>query len=490
MNLQTKIRIKSKAFLSLALVALLLSAQPVTAQKQEPPISRETLKVTLPKAKEATLKNGLRVIVLEGYDQIPIFTMQMVILSGGLSDPSDQRGLASSTASLLREGTKTRTSREIAEQIESLGARLSADSDLSSFTSTVTASGLVQNFDRAFDVFADVVRNPGFPADELEKYKTRTASQLQLQRTNPNFLANERFSRAIYGEHPAGIVSPPLDSLNKTTPADLARFHAANYLPNNAILAVVGAVTLKEILPKIEREFGDWKRGDAPKTEIKSVPAQSAPKIYLIDRPGSVQTVLQLGNLGIERTDPDYFALLVMNNIVGGGLESRLFKNLREDKGYTYGAYSQFNGSNFRGTWAANSEVRTAVTDGSMKEFLYELKRIRDERVSPTELEDAKRALVGSFALSLEQPRFLLQNIITQKLYNLPENYWDAYPQKVAAITAEDIQQAAQKYIDRHHLQIVAVGDAAKIRDALAKYGTVETYDSEGKLVKENGNQR
>ncbi len=342
MNLQTGIRAKGKRAFAFALVALFLSAQSATAQKQEPPVSRETLKVTLPKAKEATLKNGLRVVVLEGYDQLPTFNMQMVVLSGGLSDPPDNRGLASFTAALLREGTKTRTSLQIAEQMESLGATLNANSDLSSFTTTITSSGLVQNLDRALDILADVIREPSFPADEVEKYKTRTISQLQLQRTNPNFLARERFNRAIYSEHPAGFVSPPIDSLKKTTSADLARFHSAHYLPNNAILAVVGQVTLKEILPKIEREFGDWKRAAAPQTKIDSVPAQSAPKIYLIDRPGSVQTVIQLGNLGIERMDPDYFALLVMDKVVGNDPAARLFRNLREAKGYTYGAYSSF----------------------------------------------------------------------------------------------------------------------------------------------------
>lgn len=488
MNLRKEIRTNCKAIVSFALAALLFSSQAVFAQKQAPPVNKEILKVTLPKAKEATLKNGLRVVVLEGYDQIPIFTMQMVVLSGGLSDPIDNRGLADFTADLLREGTKTRTSREIAEQTAFLGARISAGSDLSSFTTNITASGLAQNFDRVLDIFADVIRNPSFPAGEVEKYKTRTVSELQLQRTDPDFLAREQFARAVYGGHPAGIVSPPLDSLKKTTPADLARFHAANYLPNNAILAVVGQVTLKEILPKIEREFGDWKRGDTPQTKIDSVTTQSAPKIYLIDRPGSVQTVLKLGNLGITRADPNYFALLVMNNIIGGGLESRLFKNLRETHGYTYGAYSSFNGSKYRGTWIASSEVRTAVTGESVKEFLYELKRMRDEKVSATELEHAKRGLVGSFALSLEQPATLLQNIITQKLYDLPENYWDTFPQKVAAITDEDVRRAAQKYVDLSHLQIVAVGDAATIRDVLAKYGTVEVYDSEGKSV--NGNNK
>ncbi|HET9533354.1 MAG TPA: pitrilysin family protein [Blastocatellia bacterium] len=449
--------------------------------KGKVPVNKEVLKVNLPKARETTLKNGLKVIVLEGFNKVPTFSMQMVILSGGLADPKDQHGLASFTASLLREGAGKRTSREIAEQIDTLGATLSAGAGLSSLTSTVSASGLVENLDTVLDIFADVVRNPTFPKEEIEKYKARLISQLQLQRSNPQFLAAERFSRVIYGDHPAGLVSPPVESVKKATAEDLARFHSTHYVPNNAMLAVVGDVTLKDLLPKIEREFGDWKRGDVPKVEIPAAPSQSESRIHLIDRPGSVQTVLQLGNLAIERTSPDYFSVLVMDKIVGGGPAARLFMNLREEKGYTYGAYSFFGGSKYRGTWQASSNVRTEVTDPAMKEFMYELKRIRDEKVSDYELENAKRALVGSFALSLEQPQSLLQNIITQKLFNLPADYWDTYPQKVAAVTAEDVQQAARKYVDLAHLQIVAVGDASKIREAMAKYGKVEVYDAEGK---------
>ena len=157
--------------------------------------------------------------------------------------------------------------------------------------------------------------------------------------------------------------------------------------------------------------------------------------------------------------------------------------NLREDKGYTYGAYSQFGGSKFRGTWISSSEVRTDVTEGAMKEFMYELNRLRNDVVPTEELDNAKRAIIGSFALQLEQPAFLLQNVITQKLYNLPADYWDTYPQKVSAITAQDVQAAAQKYIDLGHLQVVAVGDAAKAREILAKYGKVEVFDAEGKPV-------
>lgn len=450
--------------------------------KGRAPVNKNLLQVKLPKAQEATLPNGLRVVLLRD-PKVPTFTAQMVILSGGLADKPDFRGLAAFTAGLLREGTTKRTSKDIAEQVDSIGATLNSNSGFSNTTSTVTASGLVENIDQTFDLFADVVRNPAFPADEVEKYKTRSLAQLQFQRSSPQFLAQERFSRAIYGDHPAALVAPPVDSLKKLSAKDLAAFHATYYRPNNAILAIVGDVTLKELMPKIEKAFGGWEKADVPATTIPAVPAQAKSRILLIDRPGSVQTVLTLGTLGIERTSPDYFSLLLADKILGGGPAARLFLNLREDKGYTYGAYSNFGGSRFRGTWASSSEVRTDVTEGAMKEFMFELKRLRDDKVGAEELENAKRAITGSFALSLEQPQSLLQNIITQKLYDLPADYWDTYPQKVAAITVADIQAVAQKYIDLDHIQIVAVGDAAKARDVLAKYGTVEVYDADGKIV-------
>jgi len=451
--------------------------------KGRAPVNKEILRVNLPKAREATLSNGLRVILLESH-RVPTFSMQMVILSGGLSDPADYHGLATFTAALLREGTATRKSKDIAEQIDTLGATLTSAAGLSSFFGSVSTSGLIENLDPALDVFADVIRNPKFPSEEVEKYKQRQIAQLQFQRSLPQFLASERFQRAIYGEHPAGLLVPPVESLKRATPADLARFHATYYRPNNAMLLIVGDTSLKEIMPKLEKAFGGWQKADVPQTKIPAAPEQGAARIHLIDRPGSVQTVLLLGNLGIERTSEDYLSILVMNQILGGGPAARLFLNLREDKGYTYGAYSNFFGSKFRGTVFSNSEVRTGVTEGAMNEFMYELKRLRDDKVTPVELQNAKRAIVGGFALSLEQPQALLQNILTQKLYNLPANYWDTYPQKVEAITAEDVLRVAQKYIDLNHLQIVAVGDASKTRAVLAKFGTVEEFDGDGKPVR------
>jgi zinc protease len=460
--------------------------------KGKAPVNKEVLKVKLPRAEETTLKNGLRVVLLPAH-KVPTFNMQMVVLSGGLVDKPDYRGLASFTATLLREGTAKRSSKDIAEQVDALGATLGANAGFSSMTSTVSTGGLVENIDQTLELFADVIRNPTFPQAEVDKYKSRTLAQLQFQRSIPQFLAAEQFQKAIYGtSHPASLIAPPAESLKKLTSKDLAEFHSTYYRPNNAILAVVGDVTMKELVPKLEKYFGDWPKADVPATTIPPAPAQSESRIYLIDRPGSVQTVLQLGTLGIERTSPDYFAVLLADRVFGGGPSARLFLNLREDKGYTYGAYSNFGGSKFRGTWVSSSEVRTDVTEGAMKEFMYELNRMRNELVPVEELDNAKRAIIGSFALSLEQPGTLLQNIITQKLYNLPADYWDTYPQKVAAITAQDVQMAAKKYIDLGHLQVVAVGDAAKAREVLAKYGKVELYDAEGKPVtgSENNNNK
>src|SRR5215210_7168729 len=254
--------------------------------KGKAPVNKDVLKVKLPRAEEATLKNGLQVILLPAH-KVPTFNIQLVVLSGGLSDKADYRGLSSFTATLLREGTTKRSSKDIAEQVDAIGATLAANSGLSSMTSVVTTSGLVENLDPTLELFADVIRNPTFPQAEVDKYKTRTLAQLQFQRSIPQFLAQEQFSKAIYGtSHPASLIAPPAESLKKLTSKDLADFHATYYRPNNAVLAIVGDVTMKEILPKLESAFGDWQKGDVPAATIPAAPAQSESRIYLIDRPG------------------------------------------------------------------------------------------------------------------------------------------------------------------------------------------------------------
>jgi predicted Zn-dependent peptidase len=475
----------STTALTLALCAsVLLAQEPQTLKgvilKGKAPVSKEVLKVSLPKAFETTLPDGMRVIVLENH-KLPTFAMQMFVLSGGLSDPANQPGIAQYAAAMLREGTKTRTSKQISEAVESLGSTLSASSGLSSQLSTVSAGGLTENFDQIMELFADVIQNPSYPADELNTLKGRALAQLRFQRSQPDFLANEMFSKVMYGDHPAGRVSQKPEQIQSLTPEILRQFHSTYYKPNNAIFAIVGDVKPAEVVAKLEKSFAGWQRGDTPPLNLPKVSDPSRSKIYLIDRPGAEQTNLIIGNLAIERNDPDYYAMDVMNQVLGGGASARLFLNLREDKGYTYGAYSGFSASKYRGVFRSSADVQTDVTKASIDEMINEYKRIRDEKIPADEFDRAKRTIIGSFALQLESPLSLLSNIVTQKVYSLPADYWDTYPQKIASVTAEDVQRVAQKYLDLGKLQIIAVGDAKRIAEGLKKFGDVALYDTEGK---------
>ena len=466
--------------------SLLLAVAPAAAQsggiviKGKAPVSDKPLKVTLPRAYETKLSNGLQVIILENH-KLPTFAMQMVIRSGGLSDAAGHGGAAQYAASLLREGTQTRDSRQISEAIDSLGATLSAGAGLSSLTSNISASGLTEQFDPILGLFSDVILHPSFPAAELEKLKTRAIAQLRFQRSQPGFLAGERFQKAMYGDHPASRFALTEEQIRQLTPEMLRSFHAAHYKPNNALFGIGGDVRPAEIVAKLEKTFGGWKAGEVPAVEIPKVAQTGPARIALIDRPGSVQTNLVLGALTIERTDADYYALDLLNQIIGGGASARLFLNLREDKGYTYGAYSSHSASRYRGVFSASTEVRTEVTRESMQELLHELKRIREEKVPRDEFDRAKRTIVGSFALQLESPQSLLGNIVTQKLFGLPADYWDTYPRKISALTEEDVQRVARQYLDPARIQFVAVGDAKAIADVLKGFGTVERFDAEGR---------
>lgn len=442
--------------------------------KGKVPVNPQTLRVVLPRAQEATLSNGLRVALLEDH-KLPTFSLQLLLTGGGLDDPADRRGLAMVTASLLREGTAQRTSRQIAEQLATLGGAFTAGASPSSGETSIGIGGLSENADRILAIAADVVRNPAFPETELEKYKSRFLSQLQQQRATPNFVAQEEFMRAVYGTHPGSYVVPPQKVLRDLTRADLEGYHRTHYMPNNGIVLAYGDFTLAQLVQKLERAFGDWAKGEARPISLPTLAPPAKARVLLVDRPGSVQTSLWLGSLGIERRSEDYFAVLVMNHILGGGPASRLFTNLREDKGYTYGVYSFFNGSRFPGVMLASTDVRTQVTEGALQELMAEVRRIGSEPVPEQELKNAKRALIGGFALSLDSPQTLISNLATQKIYNLPADYWDTYPQRVEAITAADVQRVARKYYDASRLQIVAVGDGASVRKVLEKYGTVET---------------
>src|SRR2546426_2845380 len=384
---------------------------------------------------------------------------------------------------MLREGTKTRTSVQIADDLARLGASISATSGFGSSAAVINASGLSENFDQWFALTNEILLNPSFPADELNRLKQRLKAQLRQQRANPNFLSNERFSRAVYGTHPAAVVAATNESIDAITSEMLTKWHQDRYAPQNAILGITGDVKAAEIVQKLEKALAAWKKTDLKEVLPPNARAAASKKVLLVDRPGSVQTTVVLGNIAIDRRDPDYIALTVANHILGGGPAARLFLNLREEKGYTYGVYSSFTALKYPGPWRAGGDVRTEVTEGAITEFLKEFQRIRDEKVPASELEEAKRAIVAGFALSLERPTELLGYAIVRKIYGFPPDYWDTYPARIMAVTADDVQRIARKYINPDNLQIVAVGDVSKIKPIMEKYGPVEVYDAQGKKI-------
>ncbi len=445
------------------------------------PVSKEILKVKLPRPIETTLPNGIHLMILEDH-RFPLVTVQFDIDGAGpMYEPAGQPGLAGATAQLLTEGTKTRTSKQIAEQIDSLGASLSASAGFGSGSTVVAASGLADTFEQWFALAADVLLHPSFPAEELAQYQARAKSTLLQQRSRPGFLANQTMSRALYGAYPASVVSATPESLDSLTPAMLADWHNNRYAPQNTILAISGDVHAETIIPKLREWLAEWQKSKLSVKFPPGPPPASKEKIFLIDRPGSVQTTLLMGNLAIDRTSPDYPALVVLNEVLGAGSASRLFLNLREEKGYTYGVYSNLIARKYAGPWTAGGDLRTEVTDGAMTEFLRELNRIRDEKVPDDELDAARRSVVARFALSLESPQQLIGYAITRKAYNFPADYWDKYPAQIAAIKPDDVQRVARKYINPASMQVVAVGDAGKIKTVLEKYGPVEIVDASGK---------
>jgi zinc protease len=452
-------------------------------RKNKAPLSREVLRVNLPKPVEAKLENGLTVLILADHRTPSVFVQLHISGAGALFEPPSMTGLANVTAQMLREGTQSRNSVQIAEEIDRLGATFGAGGSFGSSQVVLNASGLSDNFDSWFALAVDILLNPSFPAEELQKLKQRQRAQLRQQRSAPNFLLNERFHRAVYRDHPAAIVAPTGESLEALTREALVQWHRERYAPQNALLAIAGDVRAQELIPRLEKWFAGWQRKDVKRPWPANPVAATSRKAYLVHRPNSVQTTVALGNIAIDRRSSDYVPMVVMNYILGGGSSGRLFLNLREEKGYTYGVYSDFTALRYPGPWRAGGNMRTEVTAGALVEFFNEIRRIREQTVPPAELEDGKRAIAARFALSLEQPTTILGLAVSRVQFRLPDDYWDTYPDKIMAVTAEDVQRVAQKYLDPDALQIVAVGDGLKIQSVLEPYGPVEVYDSSGKLT-------
>jgi zinc protease len=451
--------------------------------KGKAPVSNDLLKVKLPKPQEADLANGLHLMVLEDH-RLPRITFQMILPgAGGYYDPAAMSGLSIYTAQMMREGTKARSSQQISQELETMAASVNVTSSISGPNANVVGTSLTDNFPKLFDLTADVLLNPSFPADEWDRLKTRARAGLIQQRTQPGFLANEMFSKVVYGDHPAGRVSPTTETLGAITRDAMVEFHRTRFAPDHGLIAFAGDITLADARKLIETKLASWKKAGVPKPAVTDPPAEGAAKVYLVARPNSVQTSLVVGGQSMKRIDADYVQLTVANRILGGPA-ARLFRHLREEKGYTYGVGSFFSATQYRGAWQASTDVRTDVTEPALTDLLADIAEMRTKPVPDNELMDAKRAIVASFALSLENPQQMLGYYVQNWLYGLPADYWDTYPSKINAVTAAQVQAAASKYWDPAKLQIVAVGDAGTITDILKKKGTLEVYDTEGKPVK------
>lgn len=464
-----------------------VSAQETTpglVRKGKVPVSNEILKIKLPRPVEANLSNGLHLIVLEDH-RLPQISLQVIIPgAGGFFDPPDQPGLASFTASLMREGTATRTSNQISAQLDLMAATLNVNAGNTSTEATLNGSSFSDQASTLFDLAADVLLHPAFAEDEVARFKQRTRATLAQQRANPGFLANEMFARAVYGSHPASRVGATVASLDRTTREQFVRFHAEHYVPERAVLAIAGDVSMQQARALAESKLGGWKKSTVPSALSIADPAPTAgSKIYLVARPNSVQTNLIVGTQAIERTNADYDALQVMNKVVGGNVTGRLFLHLREAKGYTYGASSAVDARQHRGDWAAATNVRTEVTEPALRDLLEEIRQMREVPVPDQEMADAKRSMIASFALSLESPQQLLGLYVTSWRYKLPADYWDRYPERITAVTREQVQAMARKYLAADRLQIVAVGDPGPIAAPLRSLGVVEMYDANGKRL-------
>jgi len=448
--------------------------------KGKAPVSNDILKVTLPKPQEADLPNGLHLMVLEDH-RLPRVAVQIIIPgAGGYFDPPAMIGLSTYTAQMMREGTTTKTSQQISQELETIAASLNVGSSTSGPFATVSGNALTENMPKLFELSADVLLNPSFPADEWSRLKTRTKTGLIQQRTQPGFLSAERFAKVIFGDHPASRISATPETLDAITREALVDFHKTHFVPDNALIAFAGDISLADARKMVDAKLAAWNKAGAAKPATTQPPAPGAAKVYLVARPNSVQTTLLVGTQSMVRTDPDYVPLTVANRVLGGTM-GRLFRHLREEKGYTYGIGSAFSATDVRGQWQASTNVRTEVTEAALTDLLAEIAEMRDKPVPEKELMDAKRAIVAGFALSLENPSQVLNYYVQNWLYGLPADYWDTYPAKINAVTAAQAQAAAAKYWDPAKLQIVAVGDASKVTDILKAKGTLEVFDAEGK---------
>jgi zinc protease len=454
-----------------------------TFDRSKPPELGPPPRVALPPIVTRELPNGLKLMIVE-HHELPLADFVLLVGSGSTTDPADKTGVANLTATMLREGTTTRKSLEIADQIAYLGINLSPSSSWES--STLSLHTPIAQLDSALALFADVALRPSFPADEFERLrKNRLTDLLRLKDQGPA-IANLAFPAIIYGGvHPYGAATLGTEaSVKSLSVTDLQGYYQTNFKPNNSTLIIVGDVNPAQIEQKINALFGGWQRGDVSQPTYTDPPKAAVTTVYLIDKPGAAQSSFRIGSVGVPRSTKDYFALSVMNTILGGSFTSRLMQNLRETRGYTYGASSRFDMRRSAGPFLASAEIVAAKTDSALLEFMKELNAIR-QSVPATELSRAKRYLQLQLPGNFETTQDIAFQLVPVALYGLPLDYYNNYVQNIEAITEADVARVAQQYINPGSLAVVIVGDRKSIEPGLKaiNVGPVVIRDISGQPI-------
>jgi len=440
-------------------------------------------KITLPAIEKTKLANGLNLWVVK-QSELPVVSMNLVLNAGGTLDSADKAGVALMTSNMLNQGTRTRSAVDISNSLQSIGASVNPNASWDS--GSVSMQTLTKNLDQALDIYADVITNPAFPDKELESIRRRTLIQFQQRRASPTAVAGVVYDKVLYGDQPYGHqLTGDEKTVKAMTREDLVNFYNSYYRPNNGTLIVVGDVDTASIKSKLEKAFSGWKPGDVPTAANVSMAMAAKPAIYLVDKPGAAQSSVSIGQVGIERNNPDFYAVQVMNSILGGGSTARLFMNLREDKGYTYGAYSRFTPRRGAGPFSASGEIQTVSTKEAVQEFLKELNGIRGSiPITPAELEVNKQALIRRFPSQFETPGQISNQLSGLVTYGLPDTTFNDFISKVNAVTADDVKRVANKYLDPSKMAIVIVGDRKAIEPGLKDLGLpINMLDTEGNAI-------
>jgi len=458
---------------------LLMAVLPLAAQTvdlSKPPVSRDPKPYKLPPVFETKLPNGLTVMLAED-TRFPLVTTRLVFLAGNKRDPKEIPGLAASVATMLMQGTSKRTYQQIAEELDSLGATMTAATGADALT--VETSVLAENTDRILALVSDVSRNAVFPTNELNLHKQNRKQSLRVQHSQPAFLANEEYRKVVFGDTPYAHLGPTMESIDKIDQKALEDFRDTYLVPNNAYLIMVGKLPARaEILKTISDQFRGWDQKPVP-AYVSPKPPEPKRELILIDRPGSVQADMRMGRLAATYNDPDYFPEAVGSIIEGGGAESRLFLDIREKRGFAYDVHTELGALADAANLSAVTQVRNEVTADALQGILAHLDRMATEPVERKELSDAKSYASGSFLLGMEPQRGLADKLVQIKVMNLPKNYLETYTTKINSVEPDQIEAAAKKYMATGNDTIVVVGDASAIQKPLEKFGTVRVVKTQ-----------